>query len=203
MGFYADRIFPRLMDWGMGGLGELRQRALAGATGNVLEVGFGTGRNLEYYPASVSHLVGVDPMTALEHRTQERIDAAAFPVERVALTADARLPFDDARFDTVVATWTLCSIPDAHAALTEMRRVLRPEGSYLFIEHGRSDDPATARRQDFWNPLHSRIAGGCQLQRPIDALLLGAGFRIERLDRYVHPGGPRIFSEMYEGIARG
>jgi SAM-dependent methyltransferase len=202
MGFYADRVFPRLMDWGMRGLGELRQRTLADARGDVLEIGFGTGRNLAYYPAPVRRVVGLDPLTALQPRVAARIGAAPFPVERVALPADGPLPFDDERFDTVVTTWTLCSIPDAAAALAEMRRVLKPEGLYLFVEHGRSDDPATLRRQEFWNPLHRRIAGGCQLQRPIDRVVGEAGFSIERLTRYVHPGGPRIFSEMYEGAAR-
>jgi len=185
----------------MSGLGELRARALADAQGEVLEAGFGTGRNLRYYPPAVRRVVGLDPMVGLKRRVAERIAAAPFPVERVALAAGGRLPFDDARFDTVVTTWTLCSISDVGAALRELRRVLRPEGVYLFVEHGRSNDPRTLRRQEFWNPLHRRLAGGCELERPIDRLVRDAGFTIVRLARYLHPGGPRIFSEMYEGAA--
>jgi len=202
MGFYTDRVFPLLLDWTMRAVNDLRAPALAAATGDVLEVGFGTGLNLPYYPSAVRRLVALDPLRALERRVARRVAAARFPVERVALAADQRLPFEDASFDSVVTTFTLCSIPDPAVALAEMRRVLRPGGVYLFLEHGRSDDPKVARRQERWEPIQRRIAGGCHLSRPIDRLVRAAGFDVERLERFVQPHAPRILAEMYRGAGR-
>jgi len=202
MGFYTDRVFPLLLDWTMRAVNDLRAPALAAATGDVLEVGFGTGLNLPFYPSAVRRLVALDPLRALERRVARRVAAARFPVERVALAADQRLPFEDASFDSVVTTFTLCSIPDPAVALAEMRRVLRPGGVYLFLEHGRSDDPKVARRQERWEPIQRRIAGGCHLSRPIDRLVRAAGFDVERLERFVQPHAPRILAEMYRGAGR-
>jgi SAM-dependent methyltransferase len=201
MGVYADRIFPRLLDWGMRGLNDLRDSALARAHGEVLEVGFGTGLNLRHYPAAVRRLVGLDPLDALRERVQRRIAAAPFAVEQVALAADGVLPFEDARFDCVVTTWTLCSIDRPLVALAEMRRVLRPGGLYLFIEHGRSDDARVARWQDRLNPFHRCWSRGCNMNRAIEALVREGGFELDRLERFVH-SGPRILTEMYRGVAR-
>jgi ubiquinone/menaquinone biosynthesis C-methylase UbiE len=201
MGLYAEHVFPRLMDWGMRGVGPLRDAALAGAHGEVLEVGFGTGLNLAHYSGAVERLVALDPLRALRERVDARIAAAPFPVERVPLPAGGRLPFEDASFDCVVTTWTLCSIDDAEGALREMRRVLRPSGRYLFIEHGESEDLRTRRWQRRQGPLHQRIACGCRLDRRIDALVAQAGFEIRKLDRFVHESGPRIFAEMFRGEA--
>ena len=203
MGFYADHVFPLLLDWTMRAVDDLREPALAGARGDVLEVGFGTGLNLPHYPGAVRRLVALDPLRALERRVAKRVAAARFPVERVALPADQRLPFQDASFDCIVSTFTLCSIPDAKAALAEMRRVLRPGGVYLFLEHGRSDDPRVARWQERFEPIQRRIACGCHLSRPIDGLVREAGFQMERLERFVQPHAPRIMAEMYRGAARG
>ena len=203
MGFYARQVFPRLMDWMLGGAVFARERdgALAEVGGEVLEIGFGTGLNLAHYPPTVRRLTALDNADLLPAVVARRIAAATFPVERVQLDA-AGLPFPDARFDTVVSTWTLCSIPDVAAALREIRRVLRPEGAYVFLEHGRSDEPAVARWQDRLNPLQRRIGCGCNLNRPIDALVRDAGFTITRLDRYLLPG-PRAFGSMYRGRATG
>lgn len=201
MGFYADHVFPRFMDWGMRQVDSLRSETLAGARGAVLEVGFGTGLNLRHYPKAVEKVVALDPLRALEQRVSERIAGARFPVERVSRLADDHLPFDDGSFDCVVTTWTLCSVEEPVAALSEMRRVLRDDGVYLFIEHGRSDDPTTARWQRRLNPLQRRIAGGCRLDRPIDELVASGGFEIRGLDRFVHDPGPRALSEMYRGHA--
>ncbi len=202
MGLYARHIFPRVMDWTLRRprFQRERQQALAAVGGEVLEIGFGTGLNLRHYPSGVTRLTAIDVADLLPARTGQRISAAPFPVERVRLTAE-RLPFPDARFDCVVSTWTLCSIPDALAALREVRRVLAPGGRFVFLEHGRSDDPRVARWQDRFNPIQRVIGVGCNLNRPIDALVRGAGFAITRLDRYVIEGEPRIMAEMYRGMA--
>jgi ubiquinone/menaquinone biosynthesis C-methylase UbiE len=200
VGFLRDVLKPRIIDWAMGSTDELRPEALAAASGSVLEVGFGTGRNLRHYPGAVDSLVGLDPMPPRWKRVAERISLAPFPVEHHQLRADGRLPFEDARFDCVVTTWTLCSIPDPLAALAEMRRILRPGGRYLFVEHGRSDDPSVARWQDRLNPIHRRIADGCHMNRRIDALVRDGGFALEKLDRFRYQG-PRVLAEMYRGVA--
>jgi ubiquinone/menaquinone biosynthesis C-methylase UbiE len=199
--FYERRVFPHLLELGMRALDELREPTLTRARGEVLEIGFGTGLNLRHYPDGIDRVVTVDPMDALAERVQARIEAAPFPVERHHLPADRRLPFEDGRFDCITMTWTLCTIPDPVAALAEMRRVLRPEGRLLFIEHGRSDDPRTARWQDRWNPIQNVIACGCNVNRKIDALVEQGGFELKRHDRFLAEGAPRMFAEMYRGSA--
>ena len=156
----------------MRAMDDLRPEALRGAHGDILEIGFGTGRNLRHYSDEVHSVWGVDPMvTRGVGPVERRIEEAPFPVERAELSADRELPFDAARFDCVVTTWTLCSIPDAHAALSEMRRVLKPGGHYLFIEHGRGRTESTIRWQDRLNPIWSRLTEGCNINRPIDQLV--------------------------------
>ena len=202
MGLYARHVFPRFMDWALGRprFQREREQVLAAAGGEVLEIGFGTGLNLRHYPPGVTRLTAIDVADLLPARAGRRIAAAPFSVERVRLTAE-RLPFPDRRFDCAVSTWTLCSIPDALAALREVRRVLKPGGFFVFLEHGRSDDPRVARWQDIFNPIQRRIGVGCNLNRPIDALVRDAGFAITRLERYVIEGEPRIMAEMYRGTA--
>jgi ubiquinone/menaquinone biosynthesis C-methylase UbiE len=169
--------------------------------GHVLEVGFGTGLNLDCYPSSLRSLAGVDPMRALSDRVAERISRAPFPVERVWMSAEGPLPFGDAHFDCVVSTWTLCTIGRPRDALAEMRRVLKRGGRYRFIEHGRSDRASTASWQDRLNGIHRRIADGCNMNRPIDQLIREAGFEVEKLERFTSRG-PRVLAEMYRGVAR-
>jgi ubiquinone/menaquinone biosynthesis C-methylase UbiE len=196
-----DRIKPWIQDRVMGFMDEMRPQSLEGATGDVLEVGFGTARNLVHYPEAVRSVTGLDPLVTEGNATVEaRIARARFPVERTALRADGALPFDTARFDCVVTTWTLCSIPDVDSALAEMRRVLKPGGRYLFIEHGRSDRPGTARWQDRLNPLWRRIADGCNMNRPVDVLLERGGFELVALERFRHKG-PGVLAAMYRGTA--
>ncbi len=193
---------PRIQDWAMRLMDDLRPDTVSAVDGEVLEVGFGTGRNLALYPSGVKSLVGVDPMvTNGVAAVEERVARAPFPVTRTALAADGGLPFDAGRFDCVVTTWTLCSIPDAAAALAEMRRVLKPGGRYVFVEHGRAERASTARWQERLNPLWRRIADGCNIDRPVDRLVEAGGFELESLERF-RGRGPSILAQMYRGVAR-
>jgi ubiquinone/menaquinone biosynthesis C-methylase UbiE len=198
--FYERRVFPHVLELAMRQLGKLRAPTLATAHGEVLEVGFGTGLNLAQYPGGVTRLVTADPMKALSERVSERIEAAAFQVEVNHLAADRTLPFDSGRFDCVTMTWTLCTIAEPLPALREMRRVLKPSGRLLFIEHGRSDDAKVARWQDRWNPIQNVIGCGCNVNRKIDALVEQGGFRLTSLERFLAEGAPRMFGEMYRGV---
>jgi SAM-dependent methyltransferase len=196
-----DRLRLRFFDWMLRQMDELRPETVGLAQGEVLEVGFGTALNLRHYGPGVTALVGLDPMqTEALPAVEERIARVAFPVARATQRADARLPFDAARFDCVVSTWTLCSIPDPLGALAEMRRVLKPGGRYLFVEHGRSERAGTARWQDRLNPAWRRIADGCNMNRAIDELVAKAGFELLSLERF-RAKGPAVLGAMYRGTA--
>ncbi len=203
MGWYARWVFPRLMDRFLGSreVGEERRLALAPARGETLEIGFGTGLNLPFYPANVTQLTVLDPAEMLAERVRCRIAAAPFPVSQWRLDAQGRLPFRNDQFDTVVTTFTLCTIPDLRAALAEMRRVLHPKGMLLFLEHGRSDSAVVARWQDRLNPLQNRLGVGCHLNRPIDQLLRDAGFLLPQLERIQLAQAPAVLRELYRGVA--
>ncbi len=172
MGIYSRHIFPRLMDWVMAGeeFCRLRSESLASVQGEVLELGLGTGLNLSHYPHRVSRLHAVDPADLLPRTVAERIAAAPFPVRLQHVTAEM-LPYDDRSFDFVVSTWTLCTIPDPMKAMREVRRVLKPEGRFLFPEHSCSADPTVLKWQNRLNPLQRLITCGCNLNRPIGALI--------------------------------
>jgi ubiquinone/menaquinone biosynthesis C-methylase UbiE len=202
MGLYARYILPCLMERSLRRVHFLRAAALAPAHGEVLEVGFGSALNLAYYPESVRSLTALEPSPGSDARAARRIAQSPVPVERVRVRADESLPFADGRFDCIVTTWTLCSIADPLAALLEMRRVLRAEGLYLFLEHGRSEDARTARWQERITPLQRRLCAGCRLDLEIDALVRKAGFALVGLDRFVPPRTPRIWGTMYRGQAR-
>jgi ubiquinone/menaquinone biosynthesis C-methylase UbiE len=180
----------------------MRERpvALAEAAGEVLEIGFGTGLNLASYPRSVSRLTVLDPVEMLSARVAQRIAAAPVPVS-VERADGAELPFDAGRFDCVVTTWTLCTIPQVEQALAEIRRVLKPTGRYLFLEHGRSPDARIARRQDWLDRVHGLFTGGCHVNREIDHLVTEAGLSIERLERFELPRMPRYLAAHYRGTA--
>ena len=191
-----------MLDWAMRQMNDLRPESVSRAEGEVLEVGFGTGLNLEFYPPGVKSLTAVDPFaTDSLPAVDERIRCCSFPVEHHRLRADQPLPFDAGRFDCIVTTWTLCSIPEPAIALAEMRRVLKSGGRYLFIEHGRASDARTARWQDRVNPVWRRLAAGCNLNRSIDTLVEQAGFELISLDRFQNEG-PALLAAMYRGEAR-
>jgi SAM-dependent methyltransferase len=177
-----------------------RQRLLSAAEGVVLEIGFGTGLNLLHYPRKVRALYAADPSSMLQDRVADRVAQAPFPVHIQQAQAE-RLPFTEATFDCAVSTFTLCTIQNPIMALREVRRILKPEGHFLFLEHGLSDDPDIARWQDRLNPLQNWLGCGCNLNRRIDVLVRAADLHLESLDRYVLQGSPRIGGEIYRGIA--
>lgn len=202
MGFYCDQIFPRLMEWVMAGkeFHRLRSELLTSVHGDVLELGLGTGLNLSYYPQTVTELHAVDPASLLPSMVASRSARVSFPVRFQQQTAEA-LPYIDRRFDCVVSTWTLCTIPDALSALREVARVLKPDGRLLFLEHGRSDNQKVAVWQDRLNPIQNVIGCGCNLNRQIDQLVTQSGLMITHLDRFSMEEVPRLGGEMYRGTA--
>ncbi len=202
MGLYASYIFPRLMDYVMRGeeFQRLRRELLQQVSGEVLEIGIGTGLNLAHYGPNVSRVRAVDPASMLSARVAERRAAVQFPVEITHQEAE-RLPYGDQTFDTVVSTWTLCTIPDPVLALREVGRVLKPRGRFLFLEHGRSDDHKIAVWQDRLNPIQNVLGCGCNLNRQIDQLITQSDLKIAHLDRFSMPSLPRLAGEMYRGTA--
>jgi ubiquinone/menaquinone biosynthesis C-methylase UbiE len=201
MGFYEQQVLPRVIDKLLGtrGFHKLRRRVAEGLSGEVLEVGFGSGLNVPHYPNGVERVFAVDPATVGRDLAEKRLRETDIPVEFVGLDGE-HLPLDDASVDHVLTTWTLCTIPHVELALAEMVRVLRPGGRLHFLEHGHSPDPKVARWQRRLDPLQQRIAGGCHLARPIDELVEQAGFRIESLGNY-YLTFPKSMGYMYEGQA--
>lgn len=165
----------------------------------MLEIGFGSGTNVPFYPAEVRRVLAVDPATVGQKLAADRVARSAAAVEYVGLDGE-ELPLDDASVDHALSTFTMCTIPDVERALAEVRRVLRPGGTLHFLEHGRAPDAKVMKWQDRLNPLQMRVAGGCHLNRPIDIVLRDSGFTIVRLDNY-YLQGPKPFGYMYEGIA--
>lgn len=201
MGFYQDQILPRITNAMLSGrdFARIRPRVAAGLAGEVLEVGFGSGLNVPYYPREVKRVRAVDPATVGRKLAARRLAASPVPVEFAGLDGQA-LPAESGSVDYVLITWTMCTIPDVETALREMYRVLRPGGELRFAEHGRSPDPGVARWQDRLTPLQRRLAGGCHLNRPIDALVTQAGFRLTRLENFYLPG-PKSYGYTFEGVA--
>lgn len=201
MGVYQHWILPRLIHVVMrrADLADYRRQVVTAAAGGVLEIGIGSGLNLPFYGPAVREIVGIDPSPELLERARRAAAGLTLPVELVEAPAEA-LPLDSRSVDAVVMTWTLCSIPDPHQALHEIRRVLKPEGRLLFVEHGRAPEPSVVRWQDRLTPVWRRISGGCHLNRPVDRLIHDGGLRIDRLDTGYFKG-PRPLSYIYEGSA--
>jgi ubiquinone/menaquinone biosynthesis C-methylase UbiE len=179
--------------------GDVRARVVSDLTGEVLEIGFGSGLNVPFYPASLTRVWAVDPATVGRKLAAKRVAASPVPVEYIGLDAQ-RIPLPDGSVDGVLTTWTLCTIPDAAGALAEVRRVLRPGGSLHFAEHGRAPDARVARKQDRLEPLQKRVFGGCHLTRHIDQLIAASGLELAELKTYYRPGPPAT-SYTYEGRA--
>ena len=202
MGFWGEQVVPRIANRALDNehVREIRQRLCAGLTGEVLEIGFGSGLNVPHYPATVARVAAVEPSDLGWRLAGQRLQAATVPVQRAGLDGQA-LPFGDHSFDSALSTFTMCTIPDVAAALREVRRVLRPGGRLHFVEHGRAPDASVRRWQRRIEPVYTPLAGGCRISRPIDELLTAAGFSVERLDRRYLPKEPRPFGYLYEGVA--
>lgn len=202
MGLYRRYVVPFMIHHAMASaqVARLRSEVIPAATGEVLEIGIGSGLNLPFYGGDARSVVGIDPSDGLLRRARKL--AAGTPVDTTVVPGSAEaLPFDTASFDSVLTTWTLCSIPDPSAALGEMRRVLRRTGSLVFVEHGRAPDGAVRRWQDRINPLWTRCSGGCNMNRDIFTLIRDAGFSIDHESTGHMLKGPKILTFHYRGIA--
>ena len=202
MGIYREQILPRLQDKVMNrkGTSEVRRRVCAGLSGDVVEVGFGTGLNVPYYPTQVRKVFAIEPSRVCMQLAEKRIALLSIPVEIAGLTGE-HLELPSESFDNVLSTWTLCTMPNLGAALKEIHRVLKPGGTFHFVEHGHAPDAATQRWQRRIEPLNRKLAGGCHLTRRVPEYLDNAGFRIEHLETYYFEGEPKPFGYTFEGRA--
>ncbi len=203
MGFYGEQVVPRVTNVLLGNqaFAKVRAEECAGLHGDVIEIGFGSGLNLPHLPPEVTGVWTVEPSAVALKLAADRIAKAPIEIHNGALDGE-RLPFDDARFDSALSTMTLCTIPHVAVALAELKRVLKPGADFHFAEHGRAPDPKVARNQDRFNGFQQMWAGGCNLNREIDALLSEAGFEIEAINNFYLKGGPKAAGYMYTGVAR-
>jgi ubiquinone/menaquinone biosynthesis C-methylase UbiE len=202
MGFYARHIFPRLMHWSMSRpeFAEQRRLALADVAGEILEIGFGTGLNLPAYPDHVRKITAVDRSQHMGRLAARQLGSTAIEVELQTSSAE-QLPMDAATFDSVVSTFTLCSIADLDAAFREIRRVLKSSGRFFFLEHGLSPQPRIARWQHRLSPISRWLGEGCNMDRPIRRLVENGGFRIELCEEFYVPRAPKLGGYLYRGVA--
>jgi ubiquinone/menaquinone biosynthesis C-methylase UbiE len=203
MGFYDNYILPSLIDMGCGAepISKQRQKVVPQAEGRVLEIGMGSGLNIPFYdPQRVDHVWGLEPSLGMRRKAQGRLEQAPFPIEWLSLPSE-EIPLEDDSADTVLLTYTLCTIPDMRAALAQMRRVLKPSGKLLFCEHGAAPDANIRKWQDRINPFWKKIAGGCNVNRKIPSALEEAGFKIQQLDTMYLPSTPKIAAFQYWGFA--
>jgi ubiquinone/menaquinone biosynthesis C-methylase UbiE len=203
MGLYSQYVLPRIIDLAMRNkeTARLREAWIPHARGEVLEVGIGSGLNLPFYSPEVQHVYGVDPSLELQRIARRRLPAGHIQIEFLPQSAEERLPLAEASIDTIVITWTLCSIPNAARALRQIKRVLKASGRLIFLEHGRAPDHGVAAWQDRLTPLWKRIAGGCHLNRKVDELITATGFQITELNTFYLPG-PRPMTYTYQGFAQ-
>lgn len=202
MGLYSNYIFPRLLDAALSReeIRKVRQPLLDQVHGEIFEIGFGTGLNLPHYPGDVRRITTVDPNQGAKRLAERRISQSPIEVVYHPIRAET-LPFERESFDSVVCTFTLCSIQDVNRALAELRRVLKPSGRLYFLEHGLADDPRVQWWQHKLTPLNRRIGDGCHLNRSAAALIEGSGFRIEQMENFYLEKTPRVGGYMYRGTA--
>ena len=202
MGVYERAVLPRFLNAACGtkAVEPLRRRVCQGLTGDVVEIGFGSGLNVPFYPASVTRVAAVEPSGTSWRLAAGRVRAASVPVQRSGLDGES-LPFGDGSYDAALSTWTLCTIPDATVALAEVRRVLKPGGTLHFLEHGLAPDERVRRWQHRLEPLQRRLVGGCHLTRPIADLVTAAGFTITELDVFYEQGTLKATGADSLGVA--
>lgn len=204
MGLWENQVLPRVINVMLGtkAVRGHREDAVVGLRGSVVEIGFGSGLNVPYYPSEIATVYAVDPSTVGRKLAAKRVEALPIPVEYVGLDGQD-LPLGDEAVDAALSTFTLCTIPDVGRALSELYRVLRPGGQFHFLEHGLSSDPVVANKQHRFNRLQQRIGGGCNLDRPIDRLVVAAGFEISALkkDWLKGPKALKPWNYLYNGVA--
>jgi ubiquinone/menaquinone biosynthesis C-methylase UbiE len=202
MGMYRRHLLPRMTDYlcGAESATPLRRQVCQGLSGDVVEIGFGSGLNVPFYPSAVRRVAAIEPADVAWKLAAERVAASPVPVQRSGVDGQT-LGFDDHTFDCALSTWTLCTIPDVDAALGEVRRVLRPGGTLHFVEHGLAPDESVVRWQQRLEPLQARLFGGCQLTRPIVELVRRAGFDILAVNAFYHEGSPKVLGAATLGVA--
>lgn len=200
MGFYRERVLPHLVDkmCGVSEFNTYRAQTTEGLTGRVVEIGFGSGLNVRYYPPEVDVVMAVEPAPLARQLAEKRVAASPVPVEHVGLDGQ-HLPLEDDGCDAALCTFTLCTVEDPALALSEVRRVLRPGGTLHFLEHGLAPDPGVVRWQHRIEPVQKRVAGGCHLTRDAAALVEAAGFTIIRRDQR-YGRGPKPWSYITMGV---
>ncbi len=204
MSFYEERILPHIIDraCSMGQVMKLRSQLVPLAKGRVLEVGMGSGINLEFYnPETVEMIYGLEPSEGMRRKALPNLKRSPIHVEWLGLPGE-KIPLDDNSVDTILLTFTLCTIPDWSAALLQMKRVLKPEGELLFLEHGESPHENTRKWQHRITPGWKKLSGGCHLNRHIADLIRHAGFELKALENLYIPNAPKIAGYIYKGIAR-
>jgi ubiquinone/menaquinone biosynthesis C-methylase UbiE len=202
MGLYGDQILPRFINvaCGLKSVEPQRQRVCEGLEGEVVEIGFGSGLNVPFYPTAVKRVAAVEPADIGWKLAADRVQASSVPVDRAGLDGES-LPFPDDSFDSALSTWTMCTIPDLPVALAELRRVLKPGGTLHFVEHGLAPDEGVRRWQHRLEPVQKRVFGGCHLTRPIVEMVRSAGFDVKDVDVYYEDGTPKFLGANSLGSA--
>ena len=203
MGFYDNHILPRVLDFAMkrSSLAEQREWLLSQVKGQVLEVGFGSGLNLPYYPREVRTLSAIEPSTAMRNRAMKRIERSGKTVSLIARGIDKKQFLPDGSFDTIVSSWTMCTVADPAAAMKEIYRLLKRGGRYVFVEHGLAPDREVVKWQKRLTGVTQKWGGGCHLDRDIEAIVRNSKLAVNKIEKFSLPSGVRAGAYTYRGVA--